>query len=522
MLSSLFGKKSDHPLGDIKSVQALLDGLPKSDAHKSLVELTEWIESVPGNGDFKPDYQFAVLRMLDEAARPYARKLAYDYFTPSELNKFQENRLWLALSNWSRHTGNAYFAVFDRCCSGAAKAHAPLLAARAAHATAVQLKYVCARYIPVDKAVWHDLARLCQHAEREQYLDTPLELYPGAGGTTVKSELARPLGWYGCGVGALSPLCMHLTERIIGQFGSSVSMGVRRETDSLFGFDLLHPAAPARLKVEEPPRGGEAPAAAHPSLRFVGMAAMRPKLEALVKALEKNIVPEDMNLGRAYGAEAVREAAQYLLGYLVAPPSRRSPRRRVSGYMSAVNGFAGLIEYADAGPDSGDKQPLRWEIEDISANGFRTTLPAQGTDGVRVGSLIGVRPDGVQHWGAAIVRRLVRDGAGELQVGAEMLANRISRVTVNRSAGLEGAQPALWLHARQGEPSGEARLLLGADTFSERYSLHTRLDGENYLLIPDGLQEKCADCDLVRFRAIVREKGTGTSGDADMENKEVK
>jgi len=90
MLAGIFGKRSDHPLADVKSVQELLENLPKNDAHKSLMELTELVESVTENTEFKLDHQFAVLRMIDEAAQPYSRKLAREYFTPFEINKFQE------------------------------------------------------------------------------------------------------------------------------------------------------------------------------------------------------------------------------------------------------------------------------------------------------------------------------------------------------------------------------------------------------------------------------------------------
>src|SRR5674476_792427 len=109
MLSTLFGKRSDNPMEDIKSVQALLDDLPKNDAIKSLAELTELVESLSVYGDFKLDHQFAVLRLLDETAQPYMRKLVREYFTPFEINKFQENRLWLVVGNWSRHVAKAYF-----------------------------------------------------------------------------------------------------------------------------------------------------------------------------------------------------------------------------------------------------------------------------------------------------------------------------------------------------------------------------------------------------------------------------
>lgn len=495
-------------MADIKSAQALLDDLPKNDAHKTLMELAEWIESVADNTDFKLDHQLAVLRLLDETAQPYARKLMRDYFTPQELNKFQENRLWLALGNWSSHTAMAYFAVFSRYCSGdkgasAIKAQLPLLAARAVYAMTGQLKYICAHYGPIDNATWSSLARICQHAEQQQYLDTPLALYSGvAGNTTVKGELGRLLGWYGCGVNTLKPLYMHLTERIVGQYCSSMDIGVRQDANSLFSFDLDRPAAPVCVK---------AGSVAHPSMRFVSMVAMQPKLAALIKKLEKGTAPEDLNLGGIYDAELVREAAQYLLNYLTAPPSRRSARRGVKINLNVVNGFAKVVERTGAGLNFSEERPAaNWDIEDISASGFRTVLPApQGTDGIRIGSLLGVQPDGVQHWGVAVIRRLMRDGASQLHVGAEMLANQIAGVALSQSGGggggFEDGQPALWLRAKQGELSGEARLLMKADTFSPHRSLQTRLDGKSYLLIPIGLQEKGSDYDLARFRLIEQE-----------------
>lgn len=506
MLSNIFGKKSDHPMADMKSAQALLDDLPRNDAHKMIMELTEWIESVADNADFKPDHQFAVVRLLDETAQPHARKLARDYFTPQALNRFQENRLWLALGNWSHHTARAYLKVFDRYCSGdkgtsAIKAQAPLLAARAVYAVTAELKYICARYGPIDNMIWSSLARIYQHAEQQQYQDTPLVLYPGASGnTTVKAELGRLLGWYGCGVNTLKPLQMHLTERIIGQYCSSMEISAQQHANSLFSFDLNRPAAPVWVK---------AGSAAHPSMRFISMEAMQPKLAALIKTLEKGTAPEDLNLGGLYDAELVREVAQYLLNYLTVPPSRRSARRGIKVGLSVVNGFDRMIERTELALNFGAEQPAHWDIEDISASGFRTVLPAQGADDIRIGNLLGVQPDGVPHWGAAVVRRLMRDEANQLHVGTEMLTNQIAGVALSQSGGggggFEDGQLALWLQAKPGDSSGEARLLMKADTFSPHRSLQTQLEGRSYLLIPIGLQEKGNDYDLARFRLIEQE-----------------
>lgn len=511
MLSGIFGKKSDHPLADIKSAQALLDDLPKNDAYKSLMELTEWIESVADNADFKLDHQLAVLRLLDETAQPYARKLARDYFTPQELNKFQENRLWLVLDNWCRHTAKAYYAVFNCYCSGdkgagAIKAQLPLLTARVVYAMTGQLKYVCAHYGPVDNTIWSNLAQLYQHAERQQYLNTPLALYSGvAGDTTVKDELGRLLGWYGCGVNTLKPLYIHLDERIVGQYCSSIDIGAQQDANSLFSFDLDRPAAPVLVKAD---------ITVHSSMRFVSMAEVQPKLAALIKTLGKDAVPESLNLGGTYDAEPVREAAQYLLNFLTAPPSRRSARRGIKVGLNVVSGFAKMIDRIDVALNFSDEQPAHWDVEDISASGFHTVLPAQGTDGIRIGGLFGVQPDGMPHWGAAVVRRLMRDDANRLHVGAEMLANQIAGVTLSQSGGgggFEDGQSALWLQAKPGESSGEAQLLMKAGAFSSHCSLQTRLNGKKYLLIPGNLQEKGLDYDLAIFRVIEQESGSGES-----------
>lgn len=508
MLSGIFGKKSDHPMADIKTAQALLDDLPKNDAYKSLMELSEWMESVADNADFRLDHQFAVLRLLDETAQPFVRKLARDYFIPQELSKFQENRLWLVLDNWHRHTAEAYFTVFNRYCNSdkgasAIKAQVPFLVARAVYAMTGQLKYICAHYGPIDKTIWNNLAQLYRHAEQQQYLDTPLVLHHGGGDTSVKGELGRLLGWYGCGINTMRPLYMHLTERIVGQYCSSIDIGAQQDTNSLFSFDLEHPAAPVGVK-----QG----ITAQPSMRFVSMAEMQPKLAALINNLEKGAVPEILNLGGTYDVELVRGAVQSLLNYLTAPPSRRSVRRWVNINLNMVNGFDKIIEHTDVALNFSDEQPACWNTGDISASGFRTILPAQGTDGIRIGGLLGVQPEGVPHWGVAVVRRLTRDDTNQLHVGAEMLTNQIAGVALRQSSvggRYEDEQQALWLQAKPGESSGEAQLLMKAGTFSAHHSLQTRLNGKNYLLIPGRLQEKGPDYDLASFRVIEQETGEG-------------
>ena len=503
MLSVIFGKKSDHPLADIKSTQALLDNLPKNDAYRSLLELTDLIESVTEQTDFKLDQRFAVLCLLDETAQPYARKLAREYFTPFELNKFQENRLWLALSNFSQRTANAYYSAFNRYCdsakgSNAIKTQLPLLTTRTVHALMWQLKYICARYRQVDNTTWTNLVRLYKHAEQLQYLNTSVTLYPGmTNSTSVTYEIGHLFVWYDCGLNALNPLHMHLTERLLAQCSSTINIHKEISGQSRLYFDLNCPAEPARINMG---------ATTHPAMRFIGMPAMRDKMEDLMKALNKNIVPNDLALYGNYDAEVVKKAAQYLLSYLISPPVRRKTRHMANVTLNVLNSFDKVFARSHAGLEFNNEEPAYWLTEDISIGGFSSTLP-KGSESIGIGSLLGIQPEGMSHWGVAVVRRLLSDGENQLRAGAEILANQVAGVFLNQSNSQRGnVQPALWLYPKQGEiADGHQLLLMKTDTFSATRSLKTQLNGKSYLLIPAGLQEKGLDYDLAKFKLIEQE-----------------
>ena len=506
MLSTLFGKKSEHPLADMRSAQKLLEELPKNDTHKLLMDFAELIESVAEDNSLKVDQQFAMLRLFDEAAQPYIRKLTAEYFVPGELNSFQEGRLWLVLGNLSRQTAIAYYVVFkryrnDEKGSSAIKPLAALLMARAVYAMIWQLKYVCVRYDLVEYATWENLAHIYASAEQQQCLDTPVNLYPGmVAKTSVRCETGHLLGWYGSGVSSLTPVHLHLTERLLAQYCLDIEVQARQSQSSLYSFDLHGPGAPLRVKMHS---------AAPLSMRFVGMPAMLPKLEQLLKTLEKNIVPDGLFLGGSYGAEVVKEAVIHLLSYLTNPPVRRSARRAIKISFNVANSFAEVMERIKARLSFSKERPS-WQIQDISANGFLTVLPDQGGEGVRIGSLIGMQLEGVPHWGVAVVRRMLRNSAYQLHIGAEILSTQAADVALSQSGaggGFDDGQDALWLFAKPNEATGEAKLLMKAGAFTAQRSLQTHFNQKKYLLIPIGLQEKYVDCDLARSRLIEQEDG---------------
>jgi hypothetical protein len=136
-------------------------------------------------------------------------------------------------------------------------------------------------------------------------------------------------------------------------------------------------------------------------------------------------------------------------------------------------------------------------------------LPSPRGEGVKIGSLLGSKPENVQSWGAGIVRRLSRDDKSNLHVGVEVLSTQIVGVALTDRAQTsdEDMQIAMYLN-RPGDTSGEAWLLMRPDTFSQNRTLIMDMEGKGYLLLPLALVESGDDYDLARYRRMEQEESS--------------
>jgi hypothetical protein len=506
----IFSNKSDHPLANVKSAQQLLDGLPKSDSVELLQEIGHWIEVLfdPSNG-FRLDYQFNVLRMLDEAAHPHLRKITYSYFAAVPPSDFQENRQWQSLNAYSTFSDLGYLDLVIGLKNGekgssSIKPSIALICARGIYAVFDRLECAAVKYGQIELQLWAQLAEFYNCAEAQQCLDEEVSLYVGPGAsTTVRRLFAGVLMWYSAGVGSFTPLNLHISKRIIIFMNKSFSLDDACQSDSLFVFDLAKPAPPARVKEE---------GAMYPeSVRFMGVGEAPALLENLLKTLGKNLIPENLNMGVAYSAEVVNSvAAQLSECCQLQTPTRLNPRRKIKVHMNVVIGFSSLVEQSEVALDVKRALPERWEVDDISSNGLRGILPSGQVSTVKVGALIGLQPEKIDHWGVGIVRRMSRDAKNNLHVGVEMLASKLMGVTLN---GFEGGDtdadhPALLLEKNDAQ-NGESWILVQSDTFSINRSPIMRSDHQQFLLLPVALVEKGVDFDLARYRKMEQE----SSGD---------
>jgi len=513
MLVSLFGKKSDHPLSDIKSAQQVLDLIPKADSLKALVEISSWLEELNDDADqFKLDHQVAVLTLLDEAAQPHIRKLQREYFTLQPLNKFQENRLWAALNQFFIFSEQLYASIFSQCrkmdrAGDVDKLHMVLMACRAIESISNRLKLSAVRYEKVVPELWTHLAGIYSYAEKYDFLDEFVTLYPSAGIiTSVRREFAGVVVWNSLGTGTLLPLHIHISERLISHINKYLEVGTKIGEGSLVAFNLQQPTAPYRANGEE---------TIHQGVRFFETGGLEKGLNDLIRTLTKGVVPQELNLyGSFYDAGLIGDVARQLITRCVLPaPTRRNVRRKLKVNLHVLNGFQNLFDNTDASSilSFGDANNEIWEVEDVSATGFCSVVSPSLLDRVKIGALIGSKPENLGNWGVGIVRRLSRDTQSNLQVGVEILSNQVAGVLLgvaDRAHADDSTHLALYLN-KANENSGEAWLLMRPGTFLPSRSFNMKMSGKTYLLLSLGLVESGDDYDLARYRKMEQD----TSGE---------
>jgi hypothetical protein len=500
-----FSNKSDHPLANLKSAQQLLEALPKTDSVEVLHEVGHWIESLfDSDNEFRADHQFAVLRMLDEAAHPHLRKISQSYFAVVPPNPFQENRLWGAMHEYLGFCSQGYLHLLRAVRAGekgssALKPNMPLIIARGMYALFRRVECMKVRYAQIDAQCWLDFADLYEYAEGLSCQDEILQVYMGGANSniSIKRLFASMLTWHSVAVGAFKPLDLHIAKNSITHISKYFAVTESNLPGSLFVFDLARPSSPMRLLAE----GAQYPL----SMRFVSTKTPPGYIDNLLKTLDKNLIPDEFNLDVVYSAALVADVLRRLAVFFQESlPVRRHQRRKIQMSIQAANGFLPVLEQAEAGLNLLGVASDVCAVEDMSSGGLRFVLAPDQSIPVTIGSLVSLKPENTTHCGVGIVRRLRRDMQGGLHVGVKMLASKVEVVLLYGNDNINPASLALSLESAEVQ-EGECCLLMPSDTYSQTRSPTMRQGDESYLLLPLTVIEKGMDFDLVRYRKMLQD-----------------
>lgn len=521
-----FGDKPDHPMQNMAEARRLLAELPL-DAFKAVEEIAFWLGSVRDTEGFRLDRRVEVVKLLDETAQAYQRKLGRDYLTALRMQKFQENRLWLLIFDYWKNAADAYMQCIDeygRQAKGAeaVKDELPLLAARALRALAAQKKWLHIRYRPVEERIWADIAKLSLLAEAKLFLKSLFPLYPGgAAPGSVQQELLKALVFEMSSPNSLSPTHMDLTDRLVQLYVNSFTFDERPSPASTFYIDMSKAAAPTRAH-----KGMQL----HPMLRFFGSNVAAEKLAVPIQALKEGVMPPELGFGDECLKEDLLDVLEHLRLYWAStPPLRKHMRTRTTSRFNVVYRFpeirrkiaegergvvASVLENKDllhqervdlqlygfvtektkqmmaktaSRNTAAEKdQTESWVMDNISAGGFGAVVPQISGDWLKVGILLGLKAEQESKWAVGVVRRLGRDASMRISVGIQTLAREPVSV---RLRPLEPGEVSMW-EKMADAPSYKyiAAILLppGAVTAGDATLLIEKgsfVAGRNYLLL---------------------------------------
>jgi len=508
MLQWLTGSKVDHPMADARQARAIVDELP-ADALTALEEIVKWLDSVSRTDGFGASRRFELLDLLDGAAKNPQRKLTQDYLATPRQQKAQENRLWTAMFDFWKLLGDGYLQCLSLRDSSAAgvRKNLPMIVARAMHTLTLQIKWILLRYGQVEPRIWRELSRLYQVAEQGRFVESEIAIYPGARGTgSVKHEFLKPLMLSASSTDALTPRCQEIAERLVAHFGPTFRLEANPAAGANYYFDLASSMPPARLMRRD---------AAKPTMRFFGAGAAFPELKRLLDQLvETGALPPEGYIGGQHDKDAAIGAMKHLAVYWAdQPPARGSERRRMVTRLTVVPGLNDVLKTVN--PTAADDLDFRgqptvesWIADNVSESGCGAIVPAQQSDWVHIGCLIGVRGETERHWGVGVIRRVTRDEHQQRRVGMQLLSRTAIPVTLAAAGGGslgdgQETEPAILLSTSP-DRSGEVGVVMRAGIYNSRDSLKMTAGSKTYLLIPSKLAEGGEDFDWARFKVMWR------------------
>ena len=505
---NFFSTRPDHPLGEAREFKRVLAELP-DDAFKAIDEIYSWFESLRLADDFRLDRLHEVVSGLDEAAQPHLRRLARHYLGSPRLSKNEERRLWAICFNYWGEVSGLYARSLERFRKNpkdkgadAFRSARPLAAARLLAARSKQLKWVNFRYGVIGEDLWRGLGQPYLAAEAEGYSHKPVVLYPGASATvsttSVSQQYLHALVREASSMSTLLPHEIELADRLIAYFLPTFVFGAASSPESVYWVDAASAFPPARLV--------QPPAQALPSQRFIQPGAVSRSLDELLRTVERGSVPDDLHLGAKYPAAALLKVLQHLATYWAAvPPQREHVRHAVKTRLSVLQGFDNsLAVFAGNVARLGvERLAESWVVEDVSLGGFRAGAEGAG-DGLRIGSLLCLQPEGGDNWVLGVVRRRSLDSEARAHIGIQTLSRQAQSVELRpRVSGFSAAEavPGIWL--RNDNTTEQIRLVLPPGGFDVRQPLELVHDGRRYLITPSEQEESGEGFEIARYRGQV-------------------
>lgn len=553
-LKKIFAQTPQHPMGSTREARKMLAELDADDPHKAFEEITFWLGAAADATGYALKERVAAIALLDEAAQQFQRRFSHDYLTASRMHKMQENRLWLAVSEFSKRLAAAYLLCIGEYEAGAKGAEQvndelPVVAARAMRALGTQNKWLHFRYRLADERVWGDIARIYRFAEAKLFARSLVLPYPDAAApSSVQQELLKILMLEISSPDRLVPAQIEMADRLASHLVSSFVFGEAVD-DANYCFDLAARKPPARLVKGE---------RLDVMKRVFGAGSAPQKIGLLLQQVETGTLPQELALGEIVRTDDLLDLLRHLVQtWSQHPPQRKHERKKQVSRLSVVHGIA-EIRRKIAGTETASQPAMlenrdlfyqeradlklygfvtektkqmmaqsaakateakheivaegaeSWVMENVSECGFGAVIPQFAEDWLKLGALIGLRAEAGTQWNVGVVRRVGRDARMKVYIGIETLAHVPVSARLRALSGqasvwdkISDAEAREYVYAILLPASGHCLqqdcLLLEPGTFDVHKTCELIVGGDRRLIKLTGVLERGDDFERVGF-----------------------
>jgi len=519
-----FGRKktSNDPLGSLKAATSWMQELPMGDTFSTHEEIVAALNEFNEKAEPPSKSRLLVLKHLDDGAQELQLSLTQQYLLNPRMSRQIESRLWNAVFafNWQMARGYHVFIMsyVGDPNNSEIRHEIPLITARAIRHFAMQAKWRYFRYEAIGTKLWKHVHNLYRLAEYEEFDRKAMLLYPKCPReTSCAEEYLQLLSLDVLNTNSLFPKQIEMVDLWLDTWASTLKLEKAFDPERhVFCVSLNDEKGPRRVRKQ----AGDGMA------RYWGVDRLMARVDETRDALKHGETPPNLGLGEDCRLPVCLEFMERIAGQWSATSERIHRRhervakvkmidvvkdfREICGLVKQDNdalspkqleeeqkpswsydemqdvrlfGFVTQRTQSRAGEAGGRAQQgqteqqhahhERWLMENESTNGFGATVDAAPNDWLRLGKLMGLKPESSPHWVIGVVRRLALLESGQRNVGIEVLSQnqvtvtlkaskpRHSGYTVNGVDALDIGKPvnALYLPANGDDKTGVSLLL---------------------------------------------------------------
>lgn len=534
LINAILRKKSDDPVGDLKSATIWVRELPLADIHKAQIEIVRALSSINENKKMPLKERIQVCMYLNEKARALQDNLCRDYLVTMEDEKAPERAyLHTILAFWDEMAVAYQICIRSFAQDPSAKLWPTIhtLTGRGLYHFAMQAKWAYLRYLPVEGAVWRNLHRLYLFAEREKFEKKPIKLFPDSNEETYcLSEYLQPLMLMLANPESLQPRQINQVDGWLDTWAKSISLETEfRPHRQLYAVNLgdTKPARSLRRnmlgekyrywgiglllvtidKTVEQLKDGELPARLG-----LGEDCRLPQCLELIELVENRWAKKDVQRKheRKPNVKVVHvvQGLDDILSQLKPGAKiKRKPKGEMVGYqvMGYTVGGSPMEMNTQGNNDLFEPALEQWIMENESVSGYGVTFNPGGHHGLKIGSLIGLKPESSRHFLIGVIRRINKNPTSKTYVGIETLSQAPIPVELHSlPSGNSHAQSNAVYLLEMPQAQVARSLLLARQDYEPGRLLQLKAQGKAYTIRLQNALEEADDYSRVPFDVLVR------------------